>query len=162
MVFQAKTSNGTTVRAASKKGAATTAVKQKAATSVAKTVSADTGRVVVTNTTTNPILLGEEIGRQVLIYSKEMKNIDADLWKDISKNCQVKNMIDKGLLMTNVKLDVEEAAREDISIGEEDAPEDLTSDLIAQSGDKEITVEVKKDENGNPYKEAGSVELSLE
>lgn len=87
-------------------------------------ITASTGKIILTNMSTNPMLLNE--GRhRILIVPKELKSVDKSDFQELKKNGMIKEWLDRGLLKCNYQADQSEPERKDISVSADDAPEEL-------------------------------------
>lgn len=140
MAFQKKQNNGAA------------APKAAPANQTAKNLVAATGTVVLTNTTTNPMLLNEGV-HKIMIYPKELKSVDKEVFQALQKNDMIKIWLDKGLIRCNYQADAQEAERKDISVTPDDAPAELTNPVEKHEDGRTVSAEVKKKEA------AGSITL---
>lgn len=140
MAFQKKQNNG----AAAQKAAPTN--------QTAKNLSAASGTVVLTNTTTNPMLLNEGV-HKIMIYPKELKSVDKEVFQELKKNDMIKIWLDKGFLKCNYQADAQEEEDRTISVTPDEAPAELTNPVEKHEDGRSVSAEVTKKEA------AGSITL---
>lgn len=130
------------------------AAAQKAAPAnqTAKNLVAATGTVVLTNTTTNPMLLNEGV-HKIMIYPKELKSVDKEVFQELKKNDMIKIWLDKGFLKCNYQADAQEEEKREISVTPDEAPEELKNAVEKHEDGRSISAEVTKQEA------AGSITL---
>lgn len=141
MAFPAKKQNN---------GAA--AKKAAPANQTAKNLVAATGTVVLTNTTTNPMLLNEGV-HKIMIYPKELKSVDKEVFQALQKNDMIKIWLDKGLLRCNYQADAQEEEKREISVTPDEAPDELKNAVEKHEDGRSVSAEVTKQEA------AGSITL---
>lgn len=140
MAFQKKQNNGAA------------APKAAPANQTAKNLVAATGTVVLTNTTTNPMLLNEG-AHKIMIYPKELKSVDKTVFQELQKNSMIKEWLDKGFLRCNYQADAQEEASREISVTPDNAPAELTNPVEKHEDGRSVSAEVTKKEA------AGSITL---
>lgn len=141
MAFPAKKQNN---------GAA--AQKAAPANQTAKKLVASTGTVILTNTTTNPMLLNEGKNK-IMIYPKELKSVDKEVFQELQKNDMIKIWLDKGLLRCNYQVDAQADEDRTISVTPDNAPAELTNPVEKHEDGRSVSAEVTKKEA------AGSITL---
>lgn len=115
-------------------------------------IIASTGKVTLTNMTTNPIILNEGIHR-IMLQPKVLQVVDKSVFQELTKNGMVKEWLDKGLLRCNYQAEQSEPERKDISVSAEDAPEALTNAVEKYEDGRSVSAQVTKQEA------AGSITL---
>lgn len=141
MAFPAKKQNN---------GAA--AQKAAPANQTAKKLVASTGTVILTNTTTNPMLLNEGKNK-IMIYPKELKSVDKEVFQELQKNDMIKIWLDKGLLRCNYQVDAQADEDRTISVTPDEAPDELKNPVEKHEDGRTVSAEVTKKEA------AGSITL---
>lgn len=115
-------------------------------------IIASTGKVTLTNMTTNPIILNEGVHR-IMLQPKVLQVVDKSVFHELTKNGMVKEWLDKGLLRCNYQAEQSEPERKDISVSAEDAPETLTNAVEKHEDGRSVSAQVTKQEA------AGSITL---
>lgn len=141
MAFPAKKQNN---------GAA--AQKAAPANQTAKKLVASTGTVILTNTTTNPMLLNEGKNK-IMIYPKELKSVDKEVFQELQKNDMIKIWLDKGLLRCNYQVDAQADEDRTISVTPDEAPDELKNPVEKHEDGRTVSAEVTK------HEAAGSITL---
>lgn len=112
----------------------------------------------VWNMSTNPILL--RLGtKEIEIISHECKQIEADVFEGLAKLKFIRDLLDKGILKANKKIELDQPLRTDASI--EKAPEYLTQDVERSDGQMTIKAEIKKNAAGKAFTPAGTFDIKL-
>lgn len=132
MAFPAKKQNN---------GAA--AQKAAPANQTAKNIVAATGTVVLTNTTTNPMLLNEGV-HKIMIYPKELKSVDKTVFQALQKNSMIKEWLDKGFLRCNYQADAQEEEKREISVTPDEAPDELKNAVEKHEDGRTVSAVVKE------------------
>lgn len=132
MAFPAKKQNN---------GAA--AQKAAPANQTAKNIVAATGTVVLTNTTTNPMLLNEGV-HKIMIYPKELKPVDKTVFQALQKNSMIKEWLDKGFLRCNYQADAQEEEKREISVTPDEAPDELKNAVEKHEDGRTVSAVVKE------------------
>lgn len=120
-----------------------TGAANKAASEKTKSgnVTASSGTVILTNMSTNPILLREG-ANEVMIQPREMKTLNKDVYLALKKNGVISTWLDQGLLRCNYTADIEENVSADISVSAEDAPQELQESVEKTDGVTPVSAEV--------------------
>lgn len=121
------------------------AAAQKAAPAnqTAKNIVAATGTVVLTNTTTNPMLLNEGV-HKIMIYPKELKSVDKTVFQALQKNSMIKEWLDKGFLRCNYQADAQEEEKREISVTPDEAPDELKNAVEKHEDGRTVSAVVKE------------------
>lgn len=115
-------------------------------------IIASTGKVTLTNMTTNPIILNEGVHR-IMLAPKVLEVVDKSVFQELTKNGMVKEWLDKGLLRCNYQADESEPESKDISVSAEDAPTELKDAVEKHEDGRSVSAQVTKQEA------AGSITL---
>lgn len=121
------------------------AAAQKAAPAnqTAKNLVAATGTVILTNTTTNPMLLNEGKNK-IMIYPKELKSVDKEVFQELQKNDMIKIWLDKGFLRCNYQVDAQEEENRKISVTPDEAPDELKNPVERHENGMTVSAVVKE------------------
>lgn len=139
MAFPKKQNNGAAQKAAP-------------ANQTAKNLVASSGSVILTNMSTNPMILNE--GRhRIMIVPKELKSVDKEVFQELKKNDMIREWLDTGLLKCNYQADAQEDERKDISVSADDAPDELKNPVEKHEDGHSVSAEVTE------QKAAGSITL---
>lgn len=112
----------------------------------------------VWNMSTNPILLRLGV-KSIEIISHECKQIDAETFESLAKLKFIRDLLDKGILKANKRIELDQPLRTDASV--EKAPEYLTQDVERSDGQMTIKAEVKKNAAGKAFTPAGTFDINL-